>query len=107
MNHAPTQFDIRLDGTKPLIGTGENDIIAEVLGNSPEERRERAAFIVRACNSHEALVSALKAVRPVVAIDAQRYIDGIDYNSPESDNQLEAATADLQQLDDALKLAGE
>lgn len=39
---------------------------AGVQGRTPEEARANAAFIVRACNSHDALVSAL---RDLVEID--------------------------------------
>lgn len=49
-------------GAATFIGTDDNPNIAAVHGADTEEGRERAAFIVRACNSHDALIMVLEAI---------------------------------------------
>lgn len=61
MEHTPTPWNVR--GTNGLrIIYGENGSIAEVknLKRLVMENDANAEFIVRACNSHEALLEACK-----------------------------------------------
>jgi len=64
MNHTPTPFQVRFNGiVAPAIlfhqtPQGEQRI-AEIYQGG-DEGEANAAFIVRACNAHEALVDALE-----------------------------------------------
>ena len=69
--HTPTPWSVRAarndEGYGLLICDEDQTILARMdtwLGSTPEAEMEaNAAFIVRACNSHAALVEALKAIR--------------------------------------------
>ena len=60
MNHTPTPWDLR--SRSITVKDNGEDIVAEAnggLSGTIGEAVANAAFIVRACNSHEALVDAL------------------------------------------------
>jgi hypothetical protein len=73
------------------IGRGGSETFA-ILPENIHDREEKAAFIVRACNSHDALVEALKLCAGVLA--------GADMSKSCLVDALEKARA-------ALALAGE
>ena len=52
---------INIDDAKGLAGA-RNYYLATVTHGDPDELQANAEFIVRACNSHDALVAALKAM---------------------------------------------
>lgn len=81
---APTPWDVEYNGDADAILDETGDLVAEVY--APGE----ASRIVRAVNSHEALVEALKAL-----------VDRVAYYAPSMDREgdLDAARA-------ALELAG-
>ena len=64
MNHTPTpwkQRPIKLDGYTAYADIGtDTHLAATAYGNTEEKALANAAFIVQACNSHEALINALE-----------------------------------------------
>lgn len=66
--------------------------VACTLGyNSTEERDANAALIVRAVNSHEALVEACKSVLDLLSKTAVITMEGIPFNHHSYINELQAA----------------
>lgn len=67
MTHTPTPWKMFTTEIGTYIGVGEEtgEGILDVgfgVWRSPDEAKENAAFIVKACNLHEELVDALKRI---------------------------------------------
>lgn len=87
-------------GDYNILHDGDSLAVGAVVSNlrSPKEVAANAALIVRAVNSHHALVEALKAIEPFIA------------KSSASDGGAAAHSAAVHAADkvrDALRLAGE
>ena len=73
MNHTPTPWDLR--SSSITVKDNGEDIVAEAnggLSGTIGEAVANAAFIVQACNAHEALVDALETA------------EGFRHSSPET-----------------------
>jgi len=81
---------IRADGDYPKP-------IAEIWDNG-DSRKDNASFIVRACNAHDALVSALETARRQLVT-----LGGEPIQDDEDANQIQAAV--LFVVDEAIALA--
>jgi hypothetical protein len=71
MNHTPTPFRVGPIGTEVLA---DDFVIAFVKGDNTdtrtfEQRQADAAFIVTACNAHDNLVAALRAIAQQECVD--------------------------------------
>jgi len=98
--HTPTPWKVNksMSMGQPLLEISSDEHIFWIAGvGAPDEDRQlaeaNAAFIVRSCNSHEALVGACEAARPDLVAYSNSY--GGDY------------LASLQAVDAALALARE
>jgi hypothetical protein len=92
--HTPTPWeyvDYSKDGERLSID-GENNTIAEVF-NTEGNLEANAAFIVKACNSHEALKDMLHAVLDDLKSGRLTHVDGTD--------------SAIEEVEDVLKLVGE
>ena len=61
--HTPTPYiatRFNNDWECARIGVSDGQVLADVFGYTPDEATQLAAFIVRACNNHAALVAALE-----------------------------------------------
>jgi hypothetical protein len=89
MKHSPTPFKVCGKTIYALNDCGENRFSAYVddAHTEQEELWETAAFIVRACNNHDALVTALKA--------CERYISLLHIGEKTIDPTLQQARAAL------------
>jgi hypothetical protein len=85
--HTPVPWTFRVGPSGDLIIEQESEellppMIAKVsrwLADAPEEAKANAAFIVRACNSHEALVDALEAMlSTALKCNDREWADAID-----------------------------
>ena len=98
IKHTPTPWRIGRNGTDYCVFAGEDGLVADcdtsddACGNKTDIAN--AAFIVRACNSHQALVDALKDLRGRFLLVCE--------NAGHSSKHALAAMA---QADTALKLA--
>ena len=62
MNHTPTPYTIEAD-TDPITIIGKDEeVVAHCGSNEIPSNQRDAAFIVRACNAHDALVTALESL---------------------------------------------
>jgi hypothetical protein len=74
--HTPTPWTVMADGRHIVRNTKDGTTIVADCGEPSrhfvkEPEKGNAAFIVRACNSHEALVAALKAAMPALERSAE------------------------------------
>lgn len=108
MNHTPTPWKVRTLPERyggwcfieaPEVVAGQSvagDYHREVMGDDYPEREGDAEFIVRACNSHDALVEALEILeRP------DRQLEG----TPGGFYIFRLKAADITKVSEALKLA--
>ena len=98
--HTPTPWAIRHGSHYDYIhapidnGGGIGRFVAKLPDD--EQGKRDAAFIVRACNSHAALVAALEAVADyAVALDFER--NGHQVNAPECIQLARAALAQAKE----------
>lgn len=83
--HTPTPWKIRPNDlvTRPALILGENDAILAVIEwdtlvmDDSDEPAANAAFIVTACNAHEALVDALRAAESYISHDEGEEPNGL------------------------------
>jgi len=109
--HSPLPWSVRAsrndEGYGLLICDEDQTILAGMdtwLGPTPEAEMEaNAAFIVRACNSHAALVEALEAADlRITACATAFYVDG---NRKALQSALEGWKVEIKQLRAALSSA--
>ena len=60
IKHTPTPWRLGRNGTDYCVFFGDEKFVADCEASDTDEDRANAAFIVRAVNSHQALVDALK-----------------------------------------------
>ncbi len=91
------------DGDFSIVCYGHEDEDTGVQGRTPEESHANAHLIVTAVNSHELLVAACKAVRPIVVAqaEAEHMLDGFGPRTQRPTDDILAA------LDAALDAAKE
>lgn len=99
--HGWADSDGKAEVTATFIAEGYNYTPSSETGNCAD----LVALIVKAVNAHEALVEALKAVRHIVQADAKRCLALVG-DDEETAGKMEGAVAYIEQLDEALKLAG-
>lgn len=91
------EWHISHEATGTFIRTESGGLVCSLEAGSQDARDRHAALIAAAPE----LLEALKAVRDIVAADAQRAVDSIN-DGPEADGQLDGAVAYIQQVDDAI-----
>ena len=74
-----------------VFRSGTNEHICGIIS---KEKKANAAFIVRACNSHDALVSALQSLFEHCAMVHKYWGDGS--NTKEADAAIESARAAIK-----------
>jgi len=68
-NRTPTPWYVNGSLIAPTR-TGKRFAIAEIFRDNVQTAKANAAFIVRACNSHAALVKALRACQTALSLDS-------------------------------------
>jgi hypothetical protein len=100
MTHTPTPWDYYENDGEPAIVTNDGTWRGTV---AKVELSEDAAFIVRACNAHDALVEALEMARSRIQWLA---VEEVRRNSnPNMPHKVTDRQNDLANIDAALKLA--
>ncbi len=96
--HTPTPWHV--DNTGVVVGSrapnGSTDLIADLHTSAmPSEARANAAFIVKACNNHQALVEALRRCREglVCRVIPRLPIASCECWACETERQIKAALA--------------
>ena len=103
--HAPLPWRVGSNGTDYCVFAGD-EFVAHCdnsdNGDGTETDRATAAFIVRAANSHDALVAELRIALLFVEDELQhRRASGL----PDDDEYLKVPSDILERIDAALKLA--
>lgn len=60
--HTPTPYTIELDTNPITIVDGNGEVVAYCGHSDIPANQRKADFIVRACNAHDALVTALESL---------------------------------------------
>jgi len=72
MNHTPTPYTLHHEFNGTYIRDAGGGLVASLEAGNQVKRDADAAFIVRTCNSHDALVAALETA------------EGFRYSSPDT-----------------------
>lgn len=99
--HTPTPWKYDKESNRIYAKGGADWIYTLDEGvalESDEQHEANAAFIVKACNSHGALVAALRSCRMQLRVFGKERMSEVLWNGH---------TASIQEADAALKLAGE
>lgn len=91
--HTPTPWRVYDHMPNCIEDAMGNDVFAQAMNKGSERNEANAAFIVQACNAHDALVAALRDV-------LSQYLLFVNVNSDE------IASAVVAQARAALALAG-